>query len=69
MYCKTIFVLVIDATLASDSFSSFKKNLLERIQKLIMKIDDKIINENLQYDIHREAAKISALRSGKVDKN
>ena len=29
---------------------------------------DKIRNEKLQYDIGREAAKISALSSGKIDK-
>ena len=29
---------------------------------------DKIRNEELQYDIDREAAKISALSSGKIDK-
>ena len=33
-----------------------------------MTIDDKIRNEKLQYDIDREAAKISALPSRKVDK-
>ena len=33
-----------------------------------MTIDDKIIDENLQYDIVREAAKISALSSSKIDK-
>ena len=33
-----------------------------------MRIDDPIIDENLQYDIGREAAKISALSSGKIDK-
>ena len=33
-----------------------------------MIIDDKIRNEKLQYDINREAAKISALLSGKIDK-
>ena len=33
-----------------------------------MTIDKKIKNENLQYDINREAAKISALSSGKIDK-
>ena len=60
--------LVIDATLASDNPSSFRKNLLVRIQKLTMAIDDKIRNEKLQYDINREAAKISALSSGKIDK-
>ena len=32
----------IDATLASDNPLCFRNNLLERIQKLIMKIDDKI---------------------------
>ena len=34
-----------------------------------MTIDDKIRDEKLQYDINREAAKISALVSGKIDKN
>ena len=33
-----------------------------------MTIEDQIKNEKLQYDINREAAKISALSSGKVDK-
>ena len=33
-----------------------------------MKIDDKIGDENLQYDINREAAKISGLSSRKIDK-
>ena len=33
-----------------------------------MTIDDKIRDEKLQYDINREAAKISALLSGKIDK-
>ena len=35
-----------------------------------MKIYDKIKNENLQYDINREAAKIAeaASSSGKIDK-
>ena len=33
-----------------------------------MTIDDNIKDEKLQYDIHREAAKISALSSGKIDK-
>ena len=31
-----------------------------------MTTDDKIKDENLQYDINREAAKISALSSGKL---
>ena len=33
-----------------------------------MKINDKIRNEKLQYDINREAAKISTLSSGKIHK-
>ena len=33
-----------------------------------MTIDDKIKDEKLQEDINREAAKISALSSGKIDK-
>ena len=33
-----------------------------------MAIDDKIRDEKLQYDINKEAAKISALFSGKIDK-
>ena len=34
-----------------------------------MAIDDKIRDEKLHCDINREAAKISALSSGKIDKN
>ena len=33
-----------------------------------MIIDDRIRDEKLQYDINREAAQISALLSGKIDK-
>ena len=33
-----------------------------------MTIEDQIKNKKLQYDINREAAKISALSSGKIDK-
>ena len=51
---------MIDATLAWDNFSPFRKNVLERIQKLLMTIEDKIGDENLQYYVNREAAKISA---------
>ena len=34
-----------------------------------MTINDQIRDEKLQYDINREAAKISALSSGKIHKN
>ena len=33
-----------------------------------MTINDQIIDENLQYNINREAAKISALSLGKINK-
>ena len=33
-----------------------------------MTIDDQIKDEKIQYDINREAAKISALSSGKINK-
>ena len=33
-----------------------------------MSIDDTMRDEKLQYNINREAAKISALSSGKIDK-
>ena len=33
-----------------------------------MTIDDKIRGEKLQYDINREAAKISVISSGKINK-
>ena len=33
-----------------------------------MNIEDQIKDEKLQYDINREAAKVSALSSGKIDK-
>ena len=62
------FFLVVDTTLASDYSSRFRNNHLERMQELIMTID-KIEDEKLQYDINREAVKISALSSGgKIDK-
>ena len=64
-----ILTSVIDATLASDNPSRLRKNLLEWIQKLISTIDDKILDEKLQYDINRyEAAKKSTLTSGKIGK-
>ena len=49
--------LVTDTTPTSDSSLPFRKNLLERISKLIMTIDYKIRDEKLQYDIKRKAKK------------
>ena len=59
---------MIDTTLASDNSSRFRKNRLDRKKELIMTIDDKIRDEKLKYDIHREAAKVSASSPGKIDK-
>ena len=56
------------ATLASDKLLRFRKNVLEKIKKLIMTIGCKIRDEKLQCNINREAAKISTLSSGKNDK-
>ena len=60
--------LVIVKTVPSDIFLSFRENLLETIL-VNMAINDKIRDEKLQYDINREAAEISTLLSGKVDKH
>ena len=60
--------MVIGTTLLSDNPLHSRKNLVQRIQKLIMTIHDKIRDEKLQYDISREAAKISAISSGKTYK-
>ena len=68
MYCQPYSSLVIYAILALDNPLRFRKNLVERMQRLIMTIDDKVRNEKLQYDINREAAKILAWSSGKIDK-
>ena len=68
MHCKTIFFLLIDTTLASNNHLHFRKNLLEKIQKLILTPDDKIRDERLQYNINKEPAKISALSSAEIHK-
>ena len=60
--------LVNDTTLPSDDPLRFRKNLLGYFIIQIMAIEDQIKDEKLQYDINREAAKISALSSGKIDK-
>ena len=45
-----------------------KKTFLGSIYNKIMTIDDQIKDEKLQSNIHREAAKISGLSSGKFGK-
>ena len=59
--CTSSF-LVNDTILSSNRFLSFRQNLLERIQKLIMTIDDKITYQKLQcVRDNREEVKMSAL--------
>ena len=62
--------LVNNTTLPSDD--PLKELILKESFKIIynktMTIEDQIKDEKLQYDINREAAKISALSSGKIDK-
>ena len=52
-----------DTTLVSNNL--FRKNLPEKIKKLIMTIHDKIRAEKPQCDINSEATKISPLSSSK----
>ena len=51
--------MVSDTALPSDSSLRLRKILLKYIYNKIMTIDDQIKNEKLQYNINREAAKIS----------
>ena len=64
IYCITIFI-----TLPSDNASCFWKNPFQRVQRVILTIDDKIRDKKLQCKINRVTAKISALLSGKPDKH
>ena len=59
---------MIDATVASDNPLRLRKNLLKIMSKIVMAIDDNIRDEKLQYNINREAVKISALSTGKIAK-
>ena len=45
----------------------FRKNLIERILKLIMTIDDEIRDEKLQYDVNREEQKKLAVSYENID--
>ena len=65
---KPFLFFVINTTLASDNPLRFRKNLSRKNIEITMTINDKIRDEKLQYDINKEAAKISALSSDKIDK-
>ena len=59
--------LVIDTKFASNN-TTHKSQIILLI-KLLMTINDKVKDKKLQYDSNREAAKIWALSSGKIDKH
>ena len=62
--------LVKDTTLPSGNPIRFRKNLFKKwIHNKIVTIGNQIIDEKLYYDINREAVKISALSSGKINKS
>ena len=53
--------------LASNNPLRFRKNLFNIYNKIVT-INDETRDEKLQYDINREALKISALSSGEIHK-
>ena len=63
MHCKVIFFSVND-----NNPLCFRPKLLKRIYKVIITTDYNIREEKLQYNIYREARKISTVSSGKIDK-
>ena len=65
---KSYSFLINYTNLASDNLLCFTRNLLERMQKVIMTINKKIRSEKLQYDVNTEAAKLSSVSSRKIDK-
>ena len=60
--------MVNDTTLPSNNLLRFRKKNFKKIYNKITTIDDQIKDEKLQCDINREASKISALSSGKINK-
>lgn len=53
-----------DTFLVSDNLL----HLLEKLRKLFTRIDDKIREQKVQYDINKEAVKISSKSSGSFHK-
>ena len=60
--------LVNDTILPSDNPLCFRKILSEQIYNKTITIDYQIKDEKQQFDINREAAKMSALSSGKTNR-
>ena len=59
---------VIDTTFQKHNALHIRQNLWEEVQRVFMSINDRTRDEQLPHGINREAAKISALSSGKIDK-
>ena len=56
------YFLVNETTFVSDDLH-FRKNLTEQFWKIIKTIDERIRVEKIQYDLQKEAIKVSALSS------
>ena len=64
MYQKNIIFFSEWHFLVSDNLL----HLLEKLRKLFTRIDDKIREQKVQYDINKEAAKISVLSRNAINK-
>ena len=63
----------IDTTLSSSNLLRFRKNLFDTLQKMAVTDQTKILNRKIkqneaQYDLGRQAAKISLFSSNNLDK-
>ena len=67
MYCRTILFFGQRYNLTIRLSFKVQKEPFKIIYNKIMTVEDQIRDEKLQYDINREAAKISALSSGKIE--
>ena len=67
------YFLTIDTTLPADSSLRFRKKSFRFLIKMTLTDELKILNDKIkanqaQYDLDREAAKMSALSSGQLEK-
>ena len=65
---KTLFFWLSDTNFTLGNTLHFRSNPLERISKLIITNDEKFRDVKPQYDIKKEAAKLSSLSSDEIDK-
>ena len=66
--CETTLSLVNGTIFTSTNFLHFWGDLIEGYKKVIMTTNEKNRDEKVQCDTNKEAGKVSALSSGKVDK-